>query len=107
MNILQLLSMESRVVTPSKPSPSIAALPEDAASDQRGPPSASGNVSGPVNANIEWDGIERRNQPDRRAKDRRQQGQESPLDTRTGNDRRRDGRRNTDPPSVGRLSIKI
>ncbi|MDR3410677.1 MAG: hypothetical protein P4L87_07000 [Formivibrio sp.] len=105
MKIFQLFTREDLTVTPAKPAKSVSALSGDPAGEQgRGQQTASSDGAA---ASAEWDGVERRNSPDRRSKERREQGQENLLDTRTGNDRRHYGRRSTDRPPKGRLFIKV
>ncbi len=52
-----------------------------------------------------WDGTERR-KADRRRQDRRLDSQDVLLDTRTSQDRRRQGRRSTDSLPLGAFSFK-
>ncbi len=57
------------------------------------------------NTDDHWDSSERRSQ-DRRQSPRRQENQEALLNTRSGQDRRRGGRRATDQLQAGGLFIK-
>ncbi|UXY16025.1 hypothetical protein N8I74_03110 [Chitiniphilus purpureus] len=66
-------------------------------------PASSPEQPGAVEA--PWDGVERRNGQDRRQQRRRQAQQAMPLDTRTSQDRRLNGRRATDVPVS--ISLKV
>lgn len=105
MKLFQLFSNAERTVTPSRPAAQITVLPGSVAGTPLGAQPAPADARSLAEA--EWDGVERRSNPERRSSDRRQQGQKGPLDTRTGEDRRHYGRRSTDPPPAGRLKIKV
>lgn len=105
MNIFQLFLRDDRTIPPPGLASPLPALSRDTARESHGQPPTANDAG--LLASAGWDGTDRRNNTERRSSDRRQQGQESPLDTRTGNDRRRDGRRATDQQPVVHLSIKI
>lgn len=54
----------------------------------------------------EWDGTERRSSQDRRQRDRRDEAHDTLLDTRSGQDRRHEGRRSTDAKPPGHFDFK-
>ncbi|MBS1156484.1 MAG: hypothetical protein H6R07_2408 [Proteobacteria bacterium] len=105
MKLFQLFSNEERTVTPSRPAAQVTVLPGGVAGTPPEAPAAPADARSLAGA--EWDGVERRSNPDRRSSDRRQQGLKGLLDTRTGDDRRHYGRRSTDHPPAGRLKIKV
>ncbi|SFN64714.1 hypothetical protein SAMN05660284_01956 [Formivibrio citricus] len=92
-------------MTPAKPAARTDVLPQGST----GTSSKESPVSDGLQslAGTGWDGVERRNNVERRSGDRRQLGRKGPLDTRTGNDRRLIARRSTDQALAGRLFIKV
>ena len=57
-------------------------------------------------ASESWDGVERRSGEDQRQHNRRDEQHATPLDTRSGHDRRHEGRRSIDPNPPGHFDFK-